>query len=84
MTSLFVSLIRVLDAALGLYSFCLLGYAVMSWIQFDPLHPVNRFLSRACEPVLTPIRRTIPPIGNLDISVVVALVGIHIIRTLLF
>lgn len=40
-------------------------------------------LIQLTEPVLRPIRRIIPPIGGLDLSVLVAIIGIQALQILL-
>jgi YggT family protein len=39
-----------------------------------------RFLIRITEPLLGPLRRTIPPVGRFDISPLVALLIIYILQ----
>lgn len=45
----------------------LLVYAVLSWVQ--PGAPVMGTLDRLCAPLLRPIRRVVPQIGGVDLSV---------------
>ncbi|WP_374413183.1 YggT family protein [Hydrogenophaga sp.] len=54
----------------------LLGYAVLSWVQ--PMSPVMALLERLCAPILQPIRRIVPPIGGVDLSVLVLIVLLQI------
>ena len=77
------TLINVVSSALEIYSYVLIAHALMSWIRPDPYHPVVTFLNKVCEPVMEPVRRVIPPIGGMDLSIVVVLVGIHIIQRVL-
>jgi len=43
-----------------------------------------RFVYRVTEPVLGPLRRIIPPIGNIDISPIVAIFIIYFLQTLIY
>ena len=54
----------------------LLAYAVLSWVQ--PASPVLTTLERLCGPILKPIRRYIPLIGGIDVSVMVLIVLLQI------
>lgn len=54
----------------------LLGYAIVSWVQ--PMSPVHASLERLVEPLLRPVRRLIPPIGGVDLSVIILLVVLQI------
>jgi YggT family protein len=47
----------------------LLLHAVMSWVQ--PYSPVQSMLDRLLHPMLAPIRRWVPLIGGVDLSVLV-------------
>ena len=77
------SLIMVLASMLRLFSLMLVIYALLSWIIRDGQHPVFRFLQSMVEPILTPIRKVLPPIGGFDVSVIAALIGIEVIRQIL-
>ena len=52
------------------YTFVLLAYAVVSWIP-DLRGNWVRYLAMLVEPVLTPIRRIVPPLGGLDLAFLV-------------
>ena len=54
----------------------LLGYAVLSWVQ--PGSPVMGVLDRLCAPVLRPVRRVVPVIGGVDLSVLVLIVLLQV------
>lgn len=53
-----------------------LAYAVISWVQ--PMSPVYGTLDRLIEPLLRPIRRILPSVGGVDLSVLVLLVLLQI------
>ncbi len=50
---------------------------VLSYFM-DPLHPLRRTLDSIVEPMLSPIRRLIPPLGGFDFSPVVLVVLIEL------
>ena len=72
-----------------LYSFLILIRVVLAWISANPYratfdHPAVRILNQLTEPILAPLRRIIPPIGGaLDISPIVALIILELLRTVL-
>jgi YggT family protein len=51
--------------------------AVFSWV--NPNAPLAPFVHALNQPLLRPIRRVVPPIGGIDLSVLVALVLIQIL-----
>lgn len=59
----------------------LLVYAVLSWVQ--PMAPVLGLLGRLLEPLLAPVRRVIPTVGGVDLSVLVLLIGLQVALMLL-
>ena len=78
------TLLQVLAAMLRLYSLMLVVYALLSWVMHEEHYPpAVRWLQRMVEPVLSQIRRVIPPIAGIDLSVIAALLLIEMIRSLL-
>jgi len=56
--------------------------AILSWVNPDPYHPVSSLLHNLTLPVLRPIKNVVPPIGGLDLSTLVALIGLMFIKRL--
>lgn len=56
--------------------------AVLSYFM-SPFHPIRRFLDRVVEPMLTPIRKILPPIQNIDLSPLVLLVILQVLETII-
>ncbi|MGD8904279.1 MAG: YggT family protein [Anaerolineae bacterium] len=79
----------VVSTLIQVYEFLLLIRVLLSWINVDPYrpvidHPVVDILQRITDPVLAPLRRLIPPIGGaVDISPVVALIILEVLRRIL-
>ena len=77
-------IIRLLNDLLGLYSLVLLARIILTWFpNVDRSNQIVNFLYQITEPVLEPVRRTIPTLGNMDISPIVVFVGIRILQSLL-
>ena len=62
----------LLYGALSVYGLLIFIRIIFSWGQVGYGNRVMRFLFRATEPLLGPLRRTIPPLGFMDISPIVA------------
>ena len=78
------TLFQVLAAMLRLYSLMLVVYALLSWVMHEEHYPpAIRWLRSMVEPVLSQIRRVIPPIAGIDLSVIAALLIIEMIRSFL-
>jgi YggT family protein len=66
----------LLRTALQGLTVLLLAYAVLSWVQPDS--PLQAKLDRLCSPFLRPLRRAIPLVGGVDLSVLVLIVLLQV------
>jgi YggT family protein len=73
---------RIVATLIDLYSLVVLAAVVMSWIRVDPRHQLARIVYRLTEPVLEPIRRVLPSVGGLDLSPLVLLIALRVLRRL--
>ena len=49
----------------------------------DVIYTILAVVHRITSPIMEPIRRVIPPLGGLDMSPIIALVGLQVIQRLL-
>jgi YggT family protein len=76
----------IVSVLFQVYELLLLIRVLLSWINIDPRrpaidHPLVQILVRITDPVLAPLRRLIPPLGGtVDISPVVALIILEVVR----
>ncbi len=63
----------ILGKLIGLYSWALIIYILMSWVPDVRASKFGQLLGSICEPYLEPFRKIIPPIGMIDISPLVAI-----------
>lgn len=68
---------------LNIYLFALIVIVIVSWIAPGGHNPAVALLSSITEPLLRPIRNTLPSTGGLDFSVMVALLIIYILKILI-
>jgi YggT family protein len=71
-------LIRLID----LYSLIVVAAVVVSWTNVPREHPAVRFLDQLTEPLLGPIRKVLPPMGGVDFSPLVLLIGLQLLTRL--
>lgn len=75
------ALAQVLDMALRVYMWIIIGRALISWVNPDPRNPIVQFLHRVTEPVLIPIRRWLPTYRwGIDLSPLVAILAIYFVQ----
>ena len=60
----------------SLFFICILVSFIVSWVAPYSQHPVLEVVRSLLEPILSPFRRLIPPIGGLDISPMFAMLAI--------
>ncbi len=68
------------------YILLVFAYIITSWIRL-PYRPwlgrVQRFLYDVCDPYLRIIRRFVPPLGPLDLSPMIGIIGLVVLERLL-
>ena len=76
-------LANLLLLILNIYTIILLGRAITSW--FDPgfRSSIGKVLYDLTEPIIAPIRQVVPPVGMLDLSILVAFLILFILRQLI-
>jgi YggT family protein len=64
-----ITALDLVGLVLRIYLFALLLYWLTSFVSPGGYAPGVRLLAQLCEPILKPVRRIIPPIGQIDFSV---------------
>lgn len=85
------SLLALLLTVLDLYTWVIILSVILSWlVAFNVVNTSNRFvyvvgdaLYRMTEPALRPIRRFLPNLGGIDLSPLVLLLAVYLLRSLL-
>ncbi|NPA26598.1 MAG: YggT family protein [Chloroflexi bacterium] len=75
-------LIRLINFAASAFNLFLLVYIITTYI-LAPWHPVRRSLAQVFEPILRVIRRYVPPVGMFDLSPLVLILLVEVLRQLL-
>lgn len=73
-------LAHVADVVLTIYMWIIIARALVSWVSPDPWNPIVRFLDRATEPVLHPIRRRLGFGMDIDLSPLIAILIIFFLQ----
>lgn len=76
------SVIVLVNQTLSLIFWILIIRALLSWFS-QGQNPMEMVLYQLTEPLLAPIRRIIPPMGGLDLSVLIAIIAIQFLTFLL-
>jgi YggT family protein len=86
-----LTIIQAVLLILGVIRFFVIAHFIMSWLlRFDVLNirecsvgQVWYGLERVLEPIYSRVRRMMPDLGGIDLSPIVVLVGIEILRIFL-
>ena len=79
-----VAIAKILNIALSLYMWIVIGRAIISWVNPDPYNPIVKFLNAVTEPILYPIRRKIPiNLGGIDFSPILVILAIIFLQSFL-
>jgi YggT family protein len=81
---------QILLFGLKIYFYIIIVQVIVSWlIAFDVINARNpqaanllRILDRATEPVYRPLRKFVPPIGGIDITPIIVILGIYLLENL--
>jgi YggT family protein len=71
------NLLNLLFIALWLLVF---GRVLLSWVDPAGRSQLGAFVIRATEPILAPIRRALPPTGMVDLSPLIVLIALSVLR----
>jgi YggT family protein len=72
---------------INLYVLAIFARAILSFFPIShgsPIAGVASLLYRITEPVLAPVRRALPPMGGLDLSPLVVIIGLQLAARVLF
>ena len=75
-------LILFINALSQLLVFLIIISVILSYFM-DPYHPIRRSIDGFVEPMLSPIRRVVPPIGGLDFSPLVLIILIQVLANII-
>ena len=71
------------DAFISVYILLILVFIIMSWIRMPYsvwMNRIQRFLHDVCDPYLRVFRRFVPPLGPLDLSPMIAVIVLVVLR----
>ena len=78
----FTGFVMVLKEALDLIIYVLILRAIMSWVS-QGRNPMEWVLTQLTEPMLAPIRKRMPDLGGLDLSVMVVILILIFLQKLM-
>ncbi len=86
------AILSLLSLAITIYIWIIIIQVLLSWlIVFDVINVKNEqaqnlinLLKKATDPVFKPLQKYIPPIGGIDITPIIVILGLTLIQRALF
>lgn len=73
---------ELVNLTINIFIFSILILVILSWVSPGAYHPAATLLSDLTAPIMDPIRRRMPDMGGLDISPLVAMVVLQLLKML--
>jgi len=80
---LVVSFFRLIRLLLVMYMVLIIAEVILSWVGGAMRHPIIPLIYQLTRPVLEPIRRVVPSLAGLDLSPLIAIIGIQFLMILI-
>ncbi len=81
-TLLIGSVAKLLGLVVTIYFWIILIQVVLSWVAPTTYNPAVAAIGSLTEPLLRPIRRALPDLGGLDLSPLLVVVGLQLLKML--
>ncbi|MCK7459342.1 YggT family protein [Idiomarina aminovorans] len=75
-------ILTAISSLLSMLFWVLIIRAILSWFS-QGYNPIEAMLHQITDPLLAPVRKVIPPIGGLDLSVLVVIIALQFLRILI-
>ena len=82
-TLLIVAVGELVMLAINVFMFAIIIQVILSWINPGNYNPVTALLYSITSPIMRPLQRLIPPISGIDLSPLVAIIGLQVLRMLI-
>jgi YggT family protein len=74
---------ELIGLLISIFLFAVLIRVILSWVNPDPYNPAIAVLGRLTDPILVPAQRALPPIGGIDLSPMLVIMGLVLLEMLL-
>ena len=76
--------VHLMVSVIQLYSLVVLVRVILTWFpNVSRSNPIIEFIYQITEPVLKSVRQALPRMGSIDLSPLVVLIGLHLLRVML-
>jgi len=78
-----VGFFRLIRMLLVMYMVLIIAEVILSWVGGAMRHPIIPLIYQLTRPILEPIRRVVPTLAGLDLSPLIAIIGIQFLMILI-
>ena len=76
----FIAIVDLVHLLFNIFIFSMIAQAILSWFPNPSTDAIRSLLMGITDPILRPIRRYVPLIGGLDLSVLVGIIGLFFLQ----
>lgn len=77
-----LALAEIVSKAIYIFMFAIFVQVIASWVAPGSYNPVLSLIDSITHPLLKPLRAVLPPLGGLDLTPMVALIGLQLAQML--
>jgi YggT family protein len=81
--SLLLAIPKLVELVINIFLFSILTLVIVSWVSPGNYNPAIGVLNSLTEPLMGPARRMLPPIGGIDLSPMLVMIGLYLLKMLL-
>lgn len=74
-----LALVELLKLTIYVFLFSVFVLAILSWVSPGGYNPVANLLYQITTPLMRPARRLLPPMGGLDLSPMIVMLGLYLL-----
>ena len=76
-------MISIIYIAFEILTYIIFIRVILSWFPHNPYQPLIKLIYQISNPILNPIRNFVSPIGGIDISPIIAIFIIQLIKNII-
>ena len=75
-------MISIIHIAFEILTYIIFIRVILSWFPHNPYQPLIKLIYQISNPILNPIRNIVSPIGGIDISPIIVIFIIQLIKNI--
>ena len=83
LTLLIIAIGELVMLTINVFMFAIIIQVILSWVNPGNYNPVTGLLYSITSPVMRPIQRVMPAVSGIDLSPLVAIIGLQVLRMLI-